>query len=319
MQVSYKNTDPIRRLSAVQSSALRTLMYFDLFQYPLTLPELVKFSKMRLDDLNTLESALQTLESQLMVFRFGEFWSLSNDYALIERRQNGNRTATEVWNKAMRRANFIQRFPFVRSVNISGSLSKNYFDALSDFDFFIITAPNRMWLCRTILTAYKKLFLFNSRKFFCINYFVDTDILEIPDKNVFTATEIITLKNMTGEKYFNAFMQVNQWVKKYYPNFSQEVTFFERGRESNFLKRILEKIFANRIGNMLDNFCLRFTLMVWKRKFNNLSIIEFETNMRSRKHVSKHHPQGFQFKVLQAYVKRMDVFEKQHGVILHNG
>ncbi|MFN3939083.1 MAG: hypothetical protein ACK4IY_00760, partial [Chitinophagales bacterium] len=239
-----------------------------------------------------------------------------NDYSIIERRQNGNKSAADILNKVINRSRFIHAFPFVRSVNISGSLSKNYFDAESDIDFFIIAHPNRMWLCRTLLTVYKKLFLLNSRKYFCINYFIDTEAMEIPDKNIFTATEIITLKNMTGESVYHAFMQKNKWVTNYYPNFSAEQHFIIAEKEKFTVKTLTEKILNNRIGNWLDNFCLHITLYFWKRKFKELSLAEFETNLRSRKHVSKHHPKGFQFKVLVAFDKKCRAFEQQHNVTL---
>src|SRR4029453_8923510 len=87
----------------------------------------------------------------------------------------------------------IASFPYVRCVCISGSLSKKYFDDTTDIDFFVITKPGRLWVCRTFLILFKKLFLLNSKKYFCINYFIDSDNLEIPDQNIFTATELTTL------------------------------------------------------------------------------------------------------------------------------
>ncbi|HET8964131.1 MAG TPA: hypothetical protein VFM99_09550, partial [Chitinophagales bacterium] len=298
---------------------LKSLLYFDLFRYPLTLPEIIRFASIQIHHLHIAEEALQQLEDNLMVYRFGEFWSLNSDYANIERRQKGNRSAIKIWDKAIKRSKFIQRFPFVRSVNISGSLSKNYFDADADFDFFIITSPNRLWLCRMLLTLYKKFFLFNSRKYFCINYFIDTESLEIPDKNIFTAIEIATLKNMTGENFYNNFMEHNNWVYKYFPNCSLENSILSRSEKHTMAMRISEKLLDNKMGDLLDTICFKLILRFWKRKFKHLSRIEFENNLRSRKHVSKHHPQGFQFKVLEGYKKRIHTFEQQHHVTLSNG
>lgn len=316
MQISHRQNTLYKPLPEIHSAVVKALLYFDIFHYPLTLPEIVRFAGIRLFDLTEVESALEELEKELLVFRFGEFWALSNDFANIERRHIGNKHAAEIWNKAVRRSRFINKFPFVRSVNISGSLSKNYFDSEADFDFFIITHPNRLWICRTLLTAYKKIALFNSRKYFCINYFIDTDMLEIPDKNIYTATEIITLKNITGAKIFSDFMHANAWTTNFYPNFLPEHNYIESGIRKYFLKSIFEKLMNNFIGNWLDNACLAITIQYWKRKFKELSFIELETNLRSRKHVSKHHPQGFQFKVLVALEKKRHVFEQQHNVTL---
>lgn len=318
MQITYVHHHEFPLLGEVHSAILKSLLYFDLFRYPLTLPEIIRFSSIPIHHLHIAEEALQQLEDNLMVYRFGEFWSLHSDYANIERRQKGNRSAMKIWDKAIKRSKFIQRFPFVRSVNISGSLSKNYFDAEADFDFFIITQPNRLWLCRMLLTIYKKFFLLNSRKYFCINYFIDTESLEIPDKNIFTAIEIVTLKNMTGENLYNNFMQSNNWVKQYFPNYSSEKQMLPHAEKQSLIKHISEKLMQNKIGDWLDTVCYKITLYFWKRKFKKMTAIEFENNLRSRKHVSKHHPQGFQFKVLEGYKKRIHTFEQQHNVTLSN-
>ena len=43
----------------------------------------------------------------------------------------------------------------------------------------------------------------------------------------------------------------------------------------------------------------------WKRKFPHFDESDFDLNMRTRKNVSKHHPQGFQQKVLDALEVKM--------------
>lgn len=315
---SLQQSEP-KVMGEVHSAILRTLMYFDLFDYPLTPDEIIRFAPIPLSSLRIVEETLQALEDDRMVFRFGEFRSLLNDYAHIERRKHGNRSALEIWDKAVKRSKFIQQFPFVRSVNISGSLSKNYFDAGADFDFFIITAPGRLWLCRTLLTLYKKICLLNSRKYFCINYFIDTNALEIPDKNIFAATEIITLKNMTGVQVYNQFMEYNKWIREFFPNYLPVNQLSPAGEKQNKIKSIVEHLLHNAVGNRLDTWCRRVIVHFWKRKYKAMAPAEFENNFRSRKHVSKHHPHGFQLKVLEGYKRRIHTFEERYGVTLFHG
>jgi len=40
-------------------------------------------------------------------------------------------------------------------------------------------------------------------------------------------------------------------------------------------------------------------------------------NMRSKKNVSKHHPQGFQFRVLNLFEENCRAFEERHQLSLH--
>ena len=79
--------------------------------------------------------------------------------------------ANEIMPKAIKISRKIAKFPFVESVNLSGSLSKGYYDLEDDIDFFIITKPNRLWIARTLLILYKKVFLLNSKKHFIFEVF----------------------------------------------------------------------------------------------------------------------------------------------------
>lgn len=88
----------------------------------------------------------------------------------------------------------LRRFPFVQAAFLSGALSKGVATKGADVDLFIITSEQRLWISRTFLTAFKKFFLLNSKKFFCLNYFITEEHLEIPEKNIYSATELLTLR-----------------------------------------------------------------------------------------------------------------------------
>lgn len=310
LHIGYKNLSEENDLQ-VQSAILRSLIYFDLFNYPLIESEIIQYAGIRLANLSRVERALAILTESLLIFRFGEFYTLKNDISIIQRRTNGNQSAIEILPKALRRSKFIHKFPFVRSVNISGSLSKNYFDKTTDIDFFVICAPNRIWITRMLLTLYKKIFLLNSRKYFCINYYISSDDLEIPDRNLFSATEIITLKNQTGENIYKQFIEANEWVLLHFPNFIPDYSHMELPEINNFKNRI-EKTLSGKFGDKLDNIAYKITMRFLKKRYPHLSTEEFKVNMRTRKNASKHHPQGFQFKVLKAFEEKCRDFETTH-------
>ena len=114
-----------------------------------------------------------------IIFQFGLYYQTQNEPDWSLRRQECNRRADRILPVAQRMARLIGSFPFIRGVFVSGSLSKHSMKADSDIDFFLITEPGRLWLARTLLVVFKKIFLFNSHKYFCVNYFVDTKHLEV--------------------------------------------------------------------------------------------------------------------------------------------
>jgi len=291
-------------IKSCQHEALAIFAYFDVFHYPLTIQEVSRYSKSPISEIDLFDlvekGALKKIAS--------DYYCLVDSQADLNKRIEGNKKAQSLEKKAIRKANFIGRFPFVRSVCISGSMSKGYMDEDADLDFFIITKAERLWIARTFLILYKKVFLFNSRKFFCINYLIDTEHLEIEEQNQFTATEVVTLINVFGQTDFDAFVAANQWAYKYYPNMTPNKLTGKIGRGA--FKKFNEWILNGWLGAKLDGFYMKVTLKRWERKFGStLDEKDFEVAFKTRKYVSKHHPGNFQRMVLDQSAKNLKQVE----------
>jgi hypothetical protein len=257
---------------------------------------------------------LNELETKKIVFKLGDFYALKNDSEFSERRIRGNNNAKKMLEIAKKKSQFIARFPYVKGVFISGSLSKNYIDEDGDIDYFLITKPNRLWIARTLLVLYKKVFLFNSRKYFCVNYFIDENNLEIEEKNLFTATEISTLLPMVNETLYHDFMIANNWVKSFYPESTLQNENKIYSLKKGVFTKMVQSILNTKFGDVLDTFFMRKTLKRWQKKFKKFTPQEFELLMRTNKRVSKHHPSDFQTKVITSYENRVKDILKTYNI-----
>lgn len=292
----------------IEKDILHTLMYYDIFSYPLTIEELFMCSKIKKTSSNQIQvCANQLVENDYIHIEQG-FYTLEKRSNWIQKRLENNKRATEILPKARKISQFIGSFPYIRAVFLSGSISKNVFEADGDIDFFMLTEPQRLWLTRTLLILYRKIFLFNSHKYFCVNYFIDTENLEIEDKNIFTATELSTLIPTFGKEYYLPLMEKNEWYRDFFPNFPlrsiENVPFHHK----NTLKTCIEYIFDTRLGDWLDDICMRLTLHYRRKKFANMTEKDFDTALKTRKYVSKHHPNHFQKKVENALNERKKRF-----------
>jgi len=189
-------------------------------------------------------------------------------------------------------------------------------DRNGDIDYFIITEPGRLWIARTFLVLFKKIFLLNSKKYFCVNYFIDTKQLSIPDRNLFVATEINFIRPMNNSALYKSFMEANRWVELFYPNSTARVPEKISQERNSWMKRAAEKALGGNVGEWMDEKFLRMTLKRWKKKFPYIAEQDFEVDFRSRKHVSKHHPQGFQRKVSVELEKRRVALVENAGVTI---
>jgi len=305
-----------RDLSLARAAVLRTLAYFDIFQHPLTVSELHRFADLGGQEERALALILVELEHDGLVESAHGYWALRDCQARAQAREMAQARARARSPKAERMSRRIASFPFVRAVFISGSMSKGCLASDGDIDFFIITAPGRLWVARTLLVLYKKLFLLNSRKDFCVNYFLDTEHLTVEDRNRFTAMEVVTLLPMYGNGTTEAFFERNAWAFSMYPRTapsrSRELS-IGNGRTKSWWERRLN----GRFGDLLDAWSMQLTWHFWKWKFSELDPRAFDLALRTRTYVSKHHPRNFQQRVLDGFEVRMKALEQKLGHPLH--
>jgi predicted nucleotidyltransferase len=306
-------------LSEIKRNILATLAYFDLFNYPLMMDEVFLFLPAKYEQ-GEFGYALRDLVIDRLIFKFDKYYTLKNDYFLVERREKGNAKAAEMIRTAKRVGDLLIRFPYVRGIAISGSLSKNFADDDSDIDLFIITAKNRLWIARSIMHFFKKLtFLFKKEHYFCMNYYIDEADLLIHEKNIYTATEIATLMPLCGDGVFEQFYTTNAWTRDYLPNKCMRLATAKHVKNS-LLKKIVELFFNNPIGNAFDNLLMKITKKRWlekmqQKKKNNRGII---LAMDAGKHYAKPDPLNFQSKLITSYQNKvLLVLEKCQDSVAH--
>jgi len=303
----------VEYFTEVDKALIRSILYFDIFNYPITAEEARAFAPFLID----LDCAqcLDNLVSQGILFKHGDFYSVRNDAGLAARRLEGNRLASQRLKTARKYSRLIASFPFVRAVMLSGSISKNFMEDNSDIDYFIVTEAKRLWIVRTALVVFRRIFLFNSLRNFCVNYFVDSDNLTIPDRNIFTATELTTLKPMYGQLVIERFCKENTWVSTTLPQQFFDTTTLRD--PAFYLKQIVEVAARVVPMNKLNIWLMNISRNRWKRKYlAKYEDSNFEVAFRCKEGVSKCHPRFFQKKALDRLEDKIRTFEFQHRIDL---
>lgn len=288
-------------------SVLKVLAYFDIFHYPLKKKEIRQFLDRPISNVR-LEFILQELVTDGLIFQNYDMYSLEDSPVPACRRIEGNLRAATILPKAQRIGKFLFRFPFVRGVGVSGSLSKNFADEKADIDFFIITKANRLWIARTLMHLFKKLMFLSGREhLYCMNYFVDEEALLLSDQNIFTAIELKTLLPVSGNPAVQEFFLSNLWADEWFPECPFRQQSNKPGRHVG-IKYLFEWCCNNSLGNRLDNYLQKLTDRRWKRKQatgkrNNKGQM---MGLVTDKHFARSNPGAFQEKVLFQYQERLD-------------
>lgn len=305
LKVLTENTTHLK----LRHGILKVLVYFDLFDYPVSKNEIIFFLDQKNISVHEISVALDELIIDECIFRYSEFYSIQTNAEIAERRITGNINAEKLFPVGKKVSQFLYQFPFTRGIGISGSLSKNFALENDDIDYFIITKANRLWICRTILHLLKKVsFIINKQHLYCMNYFIDEHAMEIEEKNIFTAMELITLIPVCGNGTMDKFFTTNYWVGSYFPNYKLKMQHEKTYTRNSILKRVFEFFLDNKLGDFLDNYLMKITTRRWKKKEQNKKVNSKGNRMglSTGKHFAKPNPDYFQQKIVSGYVDKLN-------------
>ena len=333
-------------LSPLSQQIIATLAYSDVFDYPLNVNE-IYLAVNYLTTKENIKQELTTLVSQKLVFSSNNFadnfidyqtdyqtdnqtdsqenneittwFSLQNNENIFIKRKIRNDKAKIFLERAKKISQIIGKMPFVRSVMISGSLSKNCIDDTSDIDYFIITAPQKVWIVHSLLVFYRKFFLKNKKEL-CCNYTIDTLSLEMKHRTKYVATEITTVLPTFGQEIYHEFIKNNDWVKTFFPHFvlkenENKTNHLKASFWSNLLKKSIEKCLNNAIGTYLNLFLMRRVEKRW-RKFHKDNALFVEEIISLTPNVAKGHGIRYHESIMTAFEDKIKQFEEKNSLVI---
>jgi hypothetical protein len=284
----------------------RTLQYYAWFNYPLLACEIRRNCGIACSEEEMYEQ-LGMLQERGLVHSLNGYFSPSADLkALVERRISGNDRAVKDIRHARTIGRLIFQAPFVSFVGISGSLSKGYSDQHTDFDYFIITRKDRLWISRTLLHLFKKLtFIVGQQHKFCMNYFLDESALSLDERNIYTATELSSMIPVCGAGSYRSLIDANSWVRQFLPNYRRdEMAPIHDG--NSLLKRLFSGLIGILNPSVLNRFLMQVTDQKWRRKWARKGYPAEDYNLafKTTLHISKNHPANYQKRILEALSRK---------------
>ncbi len=283
------------------------LAYYDIFRYPLTAGEISLFLPVSGVSETEVQIELDELVDQGRLGCDRGFYFLPEaGPQVVDRRIEMEARGRRMWRIARFVASLMRHVPYVQGVFISGQLCRYLADRDSDIDYFLVVSPQRLWIVRTLFVAIRRILLFNSRKYFCTNYYVTTDNLEVRERSRYVANEIASVKPMYGRSLHEQFLTANEWIKEYYPNFDRERIEYRRGtKEGKGLRQTFERILPKRLALRLDLKLMESTRKYWRKKYPGHDDRFYDVSLRSRRNESRAHPQDRAHEIAALYSDRL--------------
>ena len=214
VQASGNGSRPVPS-SRLEQSILETFIYADIFNYPLAVDEVVRYVTVPAAP-EEVQRALETGAADGWLVRSRGYFALPGRGDLIPLRERREIVARAKWARARRYTRWLATLPFVRMVAVTGTLAVNNVEAKDDIDVFVVTEPDRLWLCRALVIAVVRLARLGGDEL-CPNYFVSERELVFHEHNYFSAREVAQMVPLYGMTTYRNVRASNSWVDDFLP------------------------------------------------------------------------------------------------------
>ncbi len=245
--------------SKYQRAIIETIAYSDFYDYPLTIEEIWRYLPVRAASMDDVRNALS---GQKVVEQSGKYYHLPGRGQIVLLREERARLAAEKWKEALKYGRLLSWLPFVRMLCVTGSLAMNNVADAGDIDWMIVTANDRLWLCRAMVLLVARLAALQGVRL-CPNYLVSASALSLPEKSLYSAHELTQMVPIFGLSVYKALRAENGWAEEFLPNAAgrpavyAELDFDRPLMPVNFLRRLEEAVLASLVGTWLENWEMR--------------------------------------------------------------
>lgn len=295
-------------MTRIEKAILWTLLYADIFDFPMTKREIHHFLVDTVASLEDVEQALKRLDEHVTdkTINGQTYYAMrSRAETVFSSRQQRQPASLSLWKKAIRYGALMNYIPFVRMVSLTGALAMhNPSSADDDIDYLLIIEPGRIWTARlfaVILVRASKLFGVT----LCPNYVLSQDTLTQRRQDIFIAHEIAQMCPISGHDVYTEMRKHNRWTQFFLPNATQ-MFHTETDRQPRgiikLVKRIGEFVLGGRLGDALENWEQKRKIHKFKAQINQDSDVQLD-----EKHVKGHFDDHSNI-ILRKYHERLDQF-----------
>ncbi|MBI2065109.1 MAG: hypothetical protein HYT62_03605 [Candidatus Yanofskybacteria bacterium] len=313
-------------MTYLRNSILASLVYYDIFDFPLTFTEIYKYlvnpgRLMLLSagigdiDPSNLRSELDKLVNSGLIGEKNGFYFLSGRGGLYGLRMERQKISDKKWKKFLGRARWFTFIPYVRGFLACGSLALSNATKNSDFDVFVVCSLGRLYTCRFFLWLVSSLLGVRRKPServapdkFCFNHYVTEADMFLKYQSLYTAQLYSNLKPVfISPELYEKFYSSNIWINNYLYNFKPQEYFIRRSVKTVslfiFIAKTGEAILNSFLGNILESILKKYQQGRIRR-----NPLTFETGGRVvyTDTELEFHPHSFEATVIEKYNRGLE-------------
>lgn len=299
-------------MSEPSNNILQTIVYFDLFNYPLTSWELWRLSNVK-KSYGDFLSCLNNFNHDKISFKHG-FYYLTGREDILTTRQIRYNVSDRKFKRALRTTWCLSRLPWINLVSLANQIGAHNLRAEGDIDFFIITKTNRLWLLRLLLVGTLKILNLRPRgnktqDTFCLSFWVSESQLALANFKLNEPDLYFTywLASLTplfdADNYYNHLLASNPWLNNFLPNWQ---AIKPNPRRSIGEPRV-QSVSAWSLVNKLENLARNWQIKHLPTELKNLA--NLDTRVVVNANVAKLHSKDRREEFYEKYQKKITEFK----------
>jgi len=274
-------------VTSLETAILVTVVYYDVFNRPLTAPEIARKLCGREADEAAVRAELAESRILQRTLESTDGWFvLAGRVGLVQQFAAGAPTRRQKWRRAAGFAAAAQYVPFMRGIVVGGSVAIGAARPESDIDLVCLTAERRLWTARSCAGVLRvawnhwrrKPLLSPKQDKIDLLHMMTVDAPEAERQSLYSAAllrdgVVLHDEASAADRYAAA----NGWVREYWPGFGglcpaeRPVLAHPIPRR---LRRIVEWALSGRLGDGVEYLIYRWWSARWRRHW---PAEEFET------------------------------------------
>lgn len=204
------------------NNEIASLIYHDIFDYPLTFAELIRWSVGR----GAKELIDKLSKKDIQVKIKDNFYFLQGRDGLVYKRILREKISDKKLAVAHKAASFLSMVPTIKMVAVTGALAMRNAGEDADIDLMIVTRKNTLWTTRLFTLLLLDILGLPRRKYgeknqkdkLCLNIWLDEKDVAWKKRNIFTAHEISqAVPLLNKDKTYEKFIYKNRWIFGFWP------------------------------------------------------------------------------------------------------
>jgi len=263
----------------INKAILRTVAFFDIFQYPLTILEIWQYLYDKPASFGEILAALEDLTANNKLGSKNGFYFLAGRSDLVDIRQARSNLAEKKFQIALRAARWISWLSTIKLIAVCNNLAFSNAKKDSDIDFFIVVSSGRLWLSRLVITLF--IHLLGLRRYgqkvadrVCLSFYItdqnlNLESLTLKPQDPYFDYWLAALVPIYGQGFYEKFWQNNPWLKSLLPQASPRQTISRRIIAPNLLIKIGEAVSGWVINGFLGDWLEKTSRLMQLKKISS--------------------------------------------------